>query len=53
MYAVCYDEEGTNEKDIAVLADEHEYDEDETFDFASENEAEEYEGSMISFEDFD
>jgi hypothetical protein len=26
--AVCYDEEGTNEKDITVLDDEHEYDED-------------------------
>jgi hypothetical protein len=35
MCAVCYNKEGTNEKDIAVLADEHEYDEDETFDFVS------------------
>jgi hypothetical protein len=51
MCAVCYDEEGTNEKDIAVLADKHEYDEDDTFDFVSENEEEEYEGSMMSFED--
>jgi hypothetical protein len=54
MCAMCYDEEeGTNEKVIAVLADEHEYDEDDTFDFVSENEEEEYEGSMMSFEDID
>jgi hypothetical protein len=53
MCAVCYDKEGTNEKDIAVLDDKHEYDEDETFDFVSENEEEEYEGSMMSFEDVD
>jgi hypothetical protein len=53
MCTMCYDEEGTNEKGIAVLADEHEYDEDETFDFVSGNEEEEYEGSMMSFEDVD
>jgi hypothetical protein len=53
MCAVGYDEEGANEKDIATLDDEHEYDEDETFDFVSENEEEEYEGSMMSFEDVD
>jgi hypothetical protein len=51
MCAVCYDEEGTNEKCIAVLAEEHEYDEDEKFDFVSENEEEDYEGRMMSFED--
>jgi hypothetical protein len=51
--AVCYDEEGANEKDIAVLDDKHKYDEDETFNFVSENEEEEYEGSMMSFEDVD
>jgi hypothetical protein len=54
MCAMCYEEEeGTNEEGIAVLADEHEYDEDETFEFVSENEEEEYEGSMMSFEDID
>jgi hypothetical protein len=42
MCAVCYNEEGTNEKDIEVHADEHEYDEVDTFDFVSENEEEEY-----------
>jgi hypothetical protein len=51
MCAVCYDKEGANEKDIAMLDDEHEYDEYETFDFVSENEEEENEGSMMSFED--
>jgi hypothetical protein len=40
MCAVCYDEEGENEKDIAMLDGEHEYGEDETFDFVSENEEE-------------
>jgi hypothetical protein len=40
MCTVCYDEEGANEKDIAMLDDEHKYDEDETFDFVSENEEE-------------
>jgi hypothetical protein len=36
---MCYDEEeGTNEEGITVLADKHAYDEDETFDFVSENE---------------
>jgi hypothetical protein len=25
MCAVCYDEEGANEKDIAMLDDEHKY----------------------------
>jgi hypothetical protein len=53
MCAVCYDEEGESEKDIAMLDDKHEYDEDETFDFVSENKEEEYEGSMMSFEDVD
>jgi hypothetical protein len=53
MCAVCYDEEGANEKDIAMLDDEHEYDEDETFDFVIENEEEEYEGSIMSFKDVD
>jgi hypothetical protein len=51
MCAVEYEEEGANDKDIATLDEEHEYDEDETFDFVSENEEEEYEGSMMSFED--
>jgi hypothetical protein len=52
MCAMCYKkEEGKNEEGITVLADEHEYDEDETFDFVSENVEEEYEGSMMSFED--
>jgi hypothetical protein len=38
MCTMCYDEEkGTNEKGITVLADENEYDEDDTFDFVSEN----------------
>jgi hypothetical protein len=46
MCAVCYDKEGTHKKDIAVIDDEHGYDEDETFDFVSENKEEEYEGSM-------
>jgi hypothetical protein len=50
---LCYDKEVTNEKDIAVLNDEHEYNEDDTFDFVSENEEEEYEGSMMSFHDVD
>jgi hypothetical protein len=49
--AVCYDDEGANEKDIVMLDDEHEYNEDETFDFVSENKEEEYEGSMMSLED--
>jgi hypothetical protein len=32
MCAMCYDEEeGTNETDITLLTDKHEYDEDETF----------------------
>jgi hypothetical protein len=54
MCAMCYgEEEGTNEEGITVLAGEHEYDEDETFEFVSENEEEEYEGSMLSFEDVD
>jgi hypothetical protein len=53
MCAVCYDEEGANEKDIAMLDDEHEYDEDETFDFVNENEEEENEGSIMSLEDVD
>jgi hypothetical protein len=34
-----------------MLDDEHEYDEDETFNFVSENEEEKYEGSMMSLED--
>jgi hypothetical protein len=46
MCAVCYDEEGA-EKDIAMLDDEHEYDEDKTFDFVSENEEEDYQGSLL------
>jgi hypothetical protein len=53
MCAVDCDVEGANEKDVATLNEEHEYDEDETFDFVSENEEEEYEGSMMSFEDVD
>jgi hypothetical protein len=54
MCVVCYrEEEGTNETDITVPAVEHEYDEDETFNFVSENEEVDYEGSMMSFEDID
>jgi hypothetical protein len=53
MCTVEYEEEGANDKDIATLDEEHEYDEDETFDFVSEIEEEEYEGSMMSFEDVD
>jgi hypothetical protein len=37
MCAVEYEEEGANDKDIATLDEEHEFDEDETFDFVSEN----------------
>jgi hypothetical protein len=51
MCAVEYEEEGANDKDIATLDEEQEYDEDETFDFVSENEEEEYKGSLMSFED--
>jgi hypothetical protein len=40
MWAVEYEEEGVNDKDIATLDEEHEYDEDEIFDFVSENEEE-------------
>jgi hypothetical protein len=54
MCAMCYDkEEVTNEEGISVLTDKHEYNEDETFDFVSENEEEEYEVSMMLFEDVD
>jgi hypothetical protein len=53
MCAVYYEEEGANEKDIAVLYDEHEYNEYDTFYFVSESEEEENEGSMMSFEDAD
>jgi hypothetical protein len=42
-----------NEEGISVLADEHEYDEDEIFDFVSGNKEEECECSMMSFEDVD
>jgi hypothetical protein len=52
MCAMCYDEEeGTNEEDSTVLADKHKYDEDEIFNFVSEDEEEEYEGSIMLFED--
>jgi hypothetical protein len=40
MCAVEYKEEGAKDEDIATLDEEHEYDEDETFDFVSENEEE-------------
>jgi hypothetical protein len=54
MCAMCFGEEdGRNEEGNAVLADEHEYDEYETFEFVSENEEEEYESSIMSFEDVD
>jgi hypothetical protein len=53
MCAAEYEEEGSNEKDIATIDEEHEYDEDETFDFVSKNKEEEYEGSMMSFKDVD
>jgi hypothetical protein len=54
MCAMYYDEEeSTNEDNTKVLADEHEYDEDEMFDFISENEEEDCEGSMMSFVDVD
>jgi hypothetical protein len=54
MCAMCYDEEeGTNETGITVLADKHEYDEHEIFNFVSENEEEYYEGSNMSFDDID
>jgi hypothetical protein len=54
MCDMCYgEEEGTNETGIIVLAIEHEYDEDEMFNFASENEEVDYEGSVMSFEDID
>jgi hypothetical protein len=47
------DSYGLNSHIMAVLTDEHEYDEDEMFDFISENEEEECEDSMMSFEDVD
>jgi hypothetical protein len=53
MCAVEYEEEGANDEYIATLNEEHEYDEDEILEFVSENEAEEYEGSLMSFEDVD
>jgi hypothetical protein len=53
MCAVEYEEEGASDKDIATLDEEHEYNEDETFDFVSKNKEEEYEGSLMSFEDVD
>jgi hypothetical protein len=37
MCAVEYEEEGANDKDIATLDEELEYDEDKTFDYVSEN----------------
>jgi hypothetical protein len=53
MCAVEYEEEGAKDEDIATLDEEYEYNEDEKFDFVSENEEEEYEGSFMSFEDVD
>jgi hypothetical protein len=53
MCAVDYDEEEANEKDTETLEVEHEYDKDETFEFVRENKEEEYEGSLMLFEDVD
>jgi hypothetical protein len=53
MCAVDYDEEEANDKDTETLEVEHEYDEDETFEFVRENKEEEYEGSLMLFEDVD
>jgi hypothetical protein len=48
MCAMCYgEEEEMNETGIIVPAVEHEYNEDETFDFVSENEEVDYEGSVM------
>jgi hypothetical protein len=44
---MCYEEEDeTNETCVVVHAEEHEYDEDDTFDVVSENEEEEYEARI-------
>jgi hypothetical protein len=47
--AVQYEEEGANDKDIATLDEEHEYDEDETFDFVSEKRRRRVRGQFYVF----